>query len=269
MAEERKSMSWFICCQDESLVEIAGSMGGHMKFHEDGACGSVAVEPRWTTRSALKFSERDGRSICIVNYRLALTIHYPGSATDSSSQDPSAVVQNFLRSLQGNNQQPGGQQQQADRPSTTLPDLLTPATTVSFIASATPGQIDNLCSFLPSELFLLSQESSSTSTIDTPADPSGASSVAAQGALEALSTDQKRDIIKRVFHSPQLQQSLGSLTVALRDGGLPMIGDALGLKVENGGSMRGSVMPLGGGEAVEAFIAGVKTTVEEEEAQKK
>lgn len=48
-----------------------------------------------------------------------------------------------------------------------------------------------------------------------------------------------------------------------------MIGDALGLKVENGGSMRGSVMPLGGGEAVEAFIAGVKTTVEEEEAQKK
>lgn len=87
--------------------------------------------------------------------------------------------------------------------------------------------------------------------------------------MEALSTAQKKEIIKRVFHSPQLQQSLGSLTVALRDGGLPMIGDALGLKVENGGSIRGGTMPLGGGAAVEAFVAGVKRTVEEEEQQKK
>lgn len=80
-----------------------------------------------------------------------------------------------------------------------------------------------------------------------------------------MSTDQKKDIIKRIFHSPQLQQSLGSLTVALRDGGLPMIGDALGLDVEHGGSIRGGTMPLGGGEAVEAFVNGVKRTVEKEE----
>jgi len=205
--------------------------------------------------------------MCTIKNRLALTLHYPGSATDSLSQDPSAVVQNFLRSLQGGGQQSGGQQQQqsADKPFTTLPDLLSSGTTIPFINNATPEQIDNLCTFLPPEIFLLEQESSSTTTIDTPQDPSGTSTIAAQGAIEALSTGQKKEIIKRIFHSPQLQQSLGSLTVALRDGGLPMIGDALGLDVENGGSIRGGTMPLGGGEAVEAFVNGVKRTVEKNE----
>jgi len=55
--------------------------------------------------------------------------------------------------------------------------------------------------------------------------------------------------------------------VALRDGGLPMIGEALGLRVRNGGLVRGGQMPMGGGEAVEAFVEGVKETVEEEEKE--
>ena len=212
------------------------------------------------------FSEDDSKCVRLKN-RIALTLHYPGSATDSSSQDPSAVVQNFLRSLQGGSQQSGDQQQQqsADKPFTPLPDLLSSTTTIPFTNNATPEQVDNLCTFLPPEIFLLEQESSSTSTLDTPTHPSGASTIAAQGAIEALSTDQKKAIIKRIFHSPQLQQSLGSLTVALRDGGLPMIGDALGLDVEHGGSIRGGVMPLGGGQAVEAFVNGVKRTVEKGE----
>ena len=85
---------------------------------------------------------------------------------------------------------------------------------------------------------------------------------AGQASIEALSIEQKKDILKRVLHSPQLHQSLGSLTVALRDGGLPMIGEALRLKVENGGLIKGGSMPLGGGGAVEAFVQGVKKTVE-------
>ena len=48
-----------------------------------------------------------------------------------------------------------------------------------------------------------------------------------------------------------------------------MIGEALGLKVENGGLIRGGSMPLGGGDAVEAFVNGVKKTVEEEEKEGK
>lgn len=61
-----------------------------------------------------------------------------------------------------------------------------------------------------------------------------------------------------------MRQSLGSLTVALRDGGLPNVSQALKIDVENGGYMRGGGMPLGGGDAVKAFLEGVKKTVEKE-----
>lgn len=89
-----------------------------------------------------------------------------------------------------------------------------------------------------------------------------------QAAIQALSRGQKLDILKRVLHSPQLQQSLQSLTVALRDGGLPSVSEALRIKVDNGGFVRRGGVPLGGGDAVEAFLKGVKTTVEEEEKEK-
>ena len=78
--------------------------------------------------------------------------------------------------------------------------------------------------------------------------------------------DQKKDILKRVLRSPQLHQSLGSLTVALRDGGLPTVSEALEIKVENGGYIRNGEMPLGAGEAVEAFLEGVKQTVQEDKS---
>jgi 26S proteasome regulatory subunit N13 len=71
--------------------------------------------------------------------------------------------------------------------------------------------------------------------------------------------------LKRVVTSPQMRQSLGSLTVALRDGGLPNVSQALKIDVQNGGFTRGGGMPLGGGEAVKAFVEGVKKTVEKED----
>lgn len=48
-----------------------------------------------------------------------------------------------------------------------------------------------------------------------------------------------------------------------------MIGEALGLNIENGGVMKGGSMPLGGGQAVQSFVEGVKRTIEEEEKKKK
>lgn len=165
-------------------------------------------------------------------------------------------MQNFINSLRT------GPQQQIDKPYTTLPDLLTTNTTIPYVDSLTSEQMDNLCAYLPADLFLLSQESDNTTTS---AEPTPA---ATQAAIEALSPEQKKSIIKRVLRSPQLHQSLGSLTVALRDGGLPMIGEALGLRVNNGGLIRGGSMPLGGGDAVEGFVEGVKKTVEEEEEAK-
>ncbi|KAJ9626525.1 hypothetical protein H2203_004158 [Taxawa tesnikishii (nom. ined.)] len=185
------------------------------------------------------------------------------SPTDPS--DPNTIVQNFLRSLQGSSslpQQSQPQQQSHDKSFTTLPELLNSNTTIPFLHAATPAQIDALCQHLPPSLFLLEQESdASTSSAD-------ASPELAKAAIEAMAPDQKKDLLGRVLRSPQLHQSLGSLTVALRDGGLPMIGEALGVKTENGGRVKGGTVPLGGGEAVEAFLEGVKRGAQEEEEEK-
>lgn len=47
-----------------------------------------------------------------------------------------------------------------------------------------------------------------------------------------------------------------------------MIGEALGLKVRTAGLIRGGQVPLGGGEAVEAFVEAVKGKAEEDEKKK-
>ncbi len=90
----------------------------------------------------------------------------------------------------------------------------------------------------------------------------GANSAAA--ALASMSLEQKRTLLKKVLRSPQFNQSLLSLTNALREGGLPSISEALGISIENGGNVRGGSVPLGGGDAVEAFVEGVKKNSAEE-----
>jgi 26S proteasome regulatory subunit N13 len=174
----------------------------------------------------------------------------------SGPTDPALVVQNFLNSLKGGQSMPQPAQGQIY---TTLPDLLPTTVTVPIIDTATPAQIDNLLSYLPPTILLLAQESAAQ--IDGMVEPSAASAAA---AMEALSLGQKRSILKQVLRSPQFHQSLGSLTMAIRDGGLPSIADALGVKVQNSGLVRGGNVPLGGGDAVEAFVEGVKKTVAEE-----
>ena len=175
----------------------------------------------------------------------------------NSATDASAVVQNFLKSLQGNQNLGGSGNSAQGKTFTTLSDLLPPSTTVPVAEKASPEAVDRLLGFLPPTLLLLAQEADDISEVDP-------NSETAQAAIQALSIEQKRDILKRVLRSPQLSQSLGSLTVALRDGGLPSISEALKVKIENGGFMRRGGMPLGGGEAVEAFLTGVKNDVEEE-----
>lgn len=174
----------------------------------------------------------------------------------SGPTDAAMVVQNFLDSLKGGS---GMQQQQAHgQLYTTLPDLLPSSTTIPTIDAASQDQVDNLLSYLPPAILLLAQESADS--IDGMVEPTAGTTKA---ALEALSLVQKKSILKRVLRSPQFHQSLGSLTMAIRDGGLPTIADALGVQLTNGGLVRGGSVPLGGGDAVEAFITGVKKTVEE------
>lgn len=167
------------------------------------------------------------------------------------ASNPSSVVQDLLRSLQGNQ---NVQSDTQDNQFTTLADLLPPSSTLPLVESAEPQMVDHLLSFLPPSLLFLAQSTDDISATDTNPE-------AAQAAMNALSLQQKKDILQRVLRSPQFTQSLGSLTVALRDGGLPSISEALNIKLENGGFMRRGGVPLGGGDAVEAFLEGVKGQV--------
>jgi len=105
--------------------------------------------------------------------------------------------------------------------------------------------------------------SDDASGADADADPD-----TVQAVIMSLARAQKEAILARVLRSPQFHQSLAALTGALREGGLPSIAEALGVKVRNGGFVEGGGgggVPMGGGEAVEAFLEGVKSVVEREE----
>lgn len=123
-----------------------------------------------------------------------------------------------------------------------------------FIEAADETTTDHLLNFLPPALLLLAQGNAEASEADT--DPE-----LAQAALLSLDLPQKKDILRKVLRSPQFTQSLASLTIALRDGGLPSISEALRVPVANGGFMRRGGVPLGGGDAVEAFLDGVRQNV--------
>ena len=165
--------------------------------------------------------------------------------------------------MQGNQALSNQQDQPQGNIFTTLPDLLPPAETIKMVDSADTAFVDNLLSYLPPELLLLSQKADDFSS----ADPN---SETVRAAIEALSLDQKREILRKVLRSPQFSQGLGSLTQALRDGGLPSISDALRIPVKDGGFFKRGGVPQGGGDAVEAFMDGVKASAEKEiEANKK
>ncbi|KAF7913002.1 uncharacterized protein EAF01_002023 [Botrytis porri] len=226
--------------QDETMEDVEGH--GDSSEHQGGSGGAGAGATGGDVREEGASSREAGAD--------------GGRAAGSGPSDAASVVQNFLNSLKG----PGGagmQQQSQTQMYTTLPDLLPNTVTIPSIDAATPAQVDNLLSYLPPTILQLAQESASS--LEGTAD---ATSATANTAMEALSLDQKKSVLKRVVRSPQFHQSLGSLTMAIRDGGLPSIADALGVELRNNGLVKGGSVPLGGGEAVEAFVEGVKKLVE-------
>jgi 26S proteasome regulatory subunit N13 len=116
--------------------------------------------------------------------------------------------------------------------------------------------------FLPPKLLVLAQEADDALVVSVDAS-------SADAAKQALSLERKKVVLHRVLRSPQFSQSLSSLTIALRDGGLPSISEALNINVQNGGFMRRGGVPLGGGDAVEAFLNGVKDQVKKSDPQVK
>jgi hypothetical protein len=127
---------------------------------------------------------------------------------------------------------------------------------VDYIAASDPARIDTFLSFLPSSVLVLSGPN--PEAFNGKDEPPAAE---VEKAKAALSLEDKKVLLKKVLRSPQFYQALGVLTQALRDGGLPGVADALGIKVENGGYLPNGAMPLGGDQAIEAFVEGVKRTV--------
>ncbi|KAI9774462.1 MAG: hypothetical protein M1835_006034 [Candelina submexicana] len=226
---------------DEAMEDVEGP-GGDPEHHRGGSGGAGADATGGDIREEGEGSREGGAD--------------GGRAASSSANDASAIVSNFLKSVQGSKELGGSQQQGQTKLFTTLPELLPSSTTIPMIESATESYVDSLLSLLPPTLLLLAQEGDDVSSVDPTTET-------AQAAMQALSLDQKKAILRKVLRSPQFTQSLGSLTTALRDGGLPSVSEALKVKVENGGLMRGGGMPLGGGDAIEAFLEGVKKTVKD------
>lgn len=173
------------------------------------------------------------------------------------SNDAAVAVQNFLRSMQGNQALDERHTQTQGSTFTTLPDLLPSSTTIPVIDSANEPFIDNLLLYVPPTLLVPNPETESFSSKDPNPE-------IVKAAIQSLDLDKKKNLLRKVLRSPQFFQSLSSLTVALRDGGLPTIADALGVPVENGGFSRRGELPVGGGEAIKAFLDGVKKFVEKE-----
>ncbi|KAK3995404.1 putative nuclear mrna splicing factor-associated protein [Cladorrhinum sp. PSN332] len=175
-----------------------------------------------------------------------------GARAASSNPDAAAAVQNFLDSLKGNPSLGGGGSQSAQgKAYPLLNDLLDSSTTISMLDSAPDAYVDHLLDYLPPVVLVLSQQGENGDGITK--EPSAES---VEAAKEAMSSDQKRSLVKRVLRSPQFNQSLASLTSALRDGGLPSVAEALGIPVANGGRVTGGTVPLGGGDAIDAFVEG-------------
>ncbi|KAI9171544.1 Proteasomal ubiquitin receptor ADRM1 [Paramyrothecium foliicola] len=178
-----------------------------------------------------------------------------GARAASSAPDAAAAVRNFLNSLKGGPGLDSPQQQGSDVAYPYLNHLLPTSITVPMVDAASSEYLDTLLSFLPPAVLVLA--TGATDVGEPTAD-------AVEAAKASLSLDDKRSLLKKVMRSPQFHQALGSLTMALRDGGLPSIADALGIRVENGGYIPGGGMPLGGGQAVQAFVDGVQKTVQDE-----
>ncbi|OAA66718.1 26S proteasome complex ubiquitin receptor, subunit Rpn13 [Niveomyces insectorum RCEF 264] len=185
-------------------------------------------------------------------------------AASSSAPDAATVVRNLLASLSGQ-QGFANDSSQAGKAYPQLNDLLETSVTIPMIRSASEDYLDSLLNYLPPAVLILSQNEAGGG--DDGGDLVEPTAEAAAAAKAAMNTAEKKNLLEKVLRSPQFSQSLASLSMALRDGGLPSIADALAIPVKNQGFLPGGAMPMGGGDAVEAFVEGVKAAVQEKLAK--
>ncbi|MCJ1227810.1 hypothetical protein MMC12_004469 [Toensbergia leucococca] len=222
---------------DETMEDAEGA-SGDAERHQGGSGGAGVDATGGDIREEGEASREGGAD--------------GGRAAPAPSDDAAVAVQNFLRSLQGSGAMDAPNE--AASQFATLPDLLPSSSTIPVIESADVAFVNTLLSYIPLTLLLLAQEVDDVSSVEPTPETASA-------AMEALTLEQKKEILIKVLRSPQFSQSLSSLTLALRDGGLPSISDALGIEIENGGFVRRSGQPVGGGQAIEAFLNGIRAAV--------
>ncbi|KAL8416708.1 hypothetical protein RB596_007021 [Gaeumannomyces avenae] len=226
---------------DDTMEEVGGPGASNDRQHQSASGGAGADATGGDVREEGEDAREGGAD--------------GARAASGDVPDAATAVQNFLNSLKGGSGMGNVQQQSQGKVYPLLTDLMEPSTTIPVIDSAADQYLDSLLDLLPPTVLVLALDDQYEGE-PTPA--------AAASAKAAMTLDQKRKLLKQVLRSPQFHQSLSSLSVALRDGGLPSIAEALGIRVENGGLVRGGSVPLGGGDAIEAFVEGVKKTVKEE-----
>lgn len=228
--------------EDETMEDIEG----HGQEHHGGGSGGAGAD---ATGGDVREEGEESREGGADGAR----------AASSSSPDAAAAVRNFLDSLRGQSGLAGAQQQQQQQHDISYPylsHLLPTSITVPIVDTLSAEQVDSLLSFLPPAVIVLASD---TVEYDGISDPTADQIKAAN---ESLSLGKKQALLKKVLRSPQFHQALGTLTMALRDGGLPSIADALNIKVEKDGYLQPG-MPMGGNSAVKVFIDGVKKTVKD------
>ena len=185
--------------------------------------------------------------------RTGLTTPHRNQAAQQSGQTDLAAL---LRSIDATGA--GSQHPQQQQISTTLSDLLPTSTTVPALSTLPITTVDRILrDHLPPEILTLSAATSRSTSSGTPAKST-------EEAISALSEAEKRRKLERVLRSPQLTQALGSITSAIRDGGLTSVSEALGVRLEGRGVVPGTGQVVNGGAAVEVFLDAVKKASEKD-----
>ncbi|KAM3523010.1 hypothetical protein NHJ13051_005321 [Beauveria bassiana] len=230
---------------DETMEDAEGQDTGSRQRHGSGGAGAGATGG--DVREEGEQSREGGSD--------------GARAASNDATDASAAVQRFLSSISGANlPSVAGQRQHADLPYPYLNHLLPTSITVPMVNEASEDLINSLLNYLPPSIILMAADASSNENSTIEPKPA-----VFEAAKAALSMSQKRALITRVLRSPQFHQALGALTMALRDGGLPTIAEALGVNLENGGYIQQGGMPLGGGHAVKAFVDGIVKSAKEQQ----
>ena len=169
----------------------------------------------------------------------------------ASPGDMSTIVQNFLTSL---NTQRAANSSEEIRPFPSLIELLSPSNTIPFIMQACDESIiDRILMLLPTEI-------SELAVNDNNGYKTG-KCTSHESNVRQLSMRLKKEMLLKVLRSPQLCQSLDSLSVALRGGGLLSVSEALDINLNNDLALENAMNNTSSLSPFQIFLNGIKSSI--------